>query len=191
MSEKLTKFHEEITPLSGGELLHAPADQLSSAEAVTAFAVVKHIESAVKERRTELRKRVLNDPAIITSGKSTPSGGTTTSVVGSKVQRKKSVKKFAKESQIRQVMAAKGIAEEQIFDSKRVTYIEQVVNPSKIQHLLEIGVLSQAEVDSFHSETWTLVVTPSEKISKLLEVADERASEQRKLLDFSNPPEDS
>ena len=186
----LVKFEEEIRPLSGGELLHAPADQFSPAEAVAAFAIVKHIEDTVKSRKGELRKRILDDKAIISSGKETASGGTTTNVRGNKVQRKKTLKRFANEAKIRQILAMKGLGEDAAFDSQKVTTIQQVVNPSKIQHLVDTGVLTEEEVNEFHKEQWTLIVQPSERIAMLLESADERASEERKLLDFSNPPGD-
>jgi hypothetical protein len=186
----LVKFEEEIRPLSGGELLHAPADQFSSAEAVAAFAIVKHIQDSVKTRREELRQRILSDQAIIDHGKKTPSGGTSTNVRGNKVQRRRSVKKFENLARMRQVLTDKGLAESAIFDEVKRTVIDKVVNPSKIQHLFDTGVLTAEEVESFHKEQWTLIVNPSSQISNLLEAADERANEERKLLDFNNPPDE-
>jgi hypothetical protein len=186
----LVKFEKEIRPLTGGELLHAPADQFSPAEAVAAYAIVKHIEDSVKSRRSELRTRVLEDKAVISNGKETASGGTTTNVRGNKVQRRKSTKKFADENRIRAVLAQKGLDESAGFDSKKVTVTQQVVNPSKLINLFETGVITKEEMESFHKESWTLIVQPSEQISSLLEAADERANEERKLLDFSNAPSD-
>ena len=187
---ELVKFEEEISPLSGGELLHAPADQFSSAEAVAAYSFIQHIEKVVGARRKELRTRILKDAAIIEAGKVTDAGGTSTNVRGTKVQRRKSTKMFADESKIRAVLAAKGLDESAVFDDKKVTLIQKVVNPSKIAHLFETGVFTEKEVESFHKVSWTLVVTPSSKISNMLEAADERAQSERKLLDFANPPND-
>jgi len=163
-STAVEHFEKEVRPLSGGELLHAPARDLSPEEAVAAFAIMAHLENVVKARKGELRRRILEDPKIIDNGKGTPSGGTTTSISGNSVQRRRVVKKFANEDRIRQTLAKKSLGVEAVFDSKKVTTVETVVNPSKVQYLLDTGVFSAKDVESFHKEQWSLVVQPSERL---------------------------
>lgn len=178
----LKKWEPEFRPLASGEILHAPPDSLAPGEAVEAYAVVKWLADTTEKRREELRKRVLSDPKIIEHGKKTDSGGTVTSVRGNKVQRRRQVARFGNLSRIRQLLHAKGLEEKEVFDTVVVREEKQVVNPSKIERLVSLGQFTDEEIDSMHQEKWILVVDPSDSIKSLLEEADNRASEQRKVL---------
>lgn len=178
----LQKWDSEWRPLASGEILHAPPEELSSGEAVEAFAIVKWVGELASKRKEELRLKILEDEDIISSGKPTPKGGTVTSVRGNKVQRRKTVKHFANLSRIREVLQAKGIPEEKVFDTVVRRVEDKVLNPSKMENLANLGVLSPEDLESMHVVQWTLVVDPSDRIQSVLEQAEDRASAQRNTL---------
>lgn len=185
MSGKRTdieKWDAEWRPLAGGEILHAPPEDLSAGEAVEAFAIVKWVGELAAKRQAELRLKILDSEEIISAGKSTPKGGTVSSVRGNKVQRRKTVKHFGNVSRVKEVLQAKGISEDKVFDTVVKRVEEKVLNPSKIENLVNLGVLSKDDLEGMHVVQWTLVVDPSERIQAILEQAEDRASVQRATL---------
>ena len=172
MSDKLEKFEEEVRPLTGGDILRAPVEELNPSEVVEAYAIVKFLGDKVEGRRTELRKRIVEDEVIANAGKKTPSGGSSATIAGHKLQRKKTVKRFQNQSKIRQVMQERGLKESDVFDETQEIIIKKAVNPSKVERLVETGKLSSEEVESFHVVQWTVVVSASESLEALLEQAD-------------------
>lgn len=189
-NNKLVRFESEIRPLAGGDILHAPADSLTLQEAVEAYAIVKFLADRVETRRQEIRERLLSDDELIETGQPTKSGGSKTRVNGNKVTRKRTLRRFADVSRIRQVLAEKGLEESEVFDEKIETKVTKVVNPSKLSRLVELGKLSDKDLESFHKEVWSLTVDASEDLEEILEIADQRASMRRQLLDFNADTDD-
>lgn len=173
---KLVKFESEIQSLTGGDILHAEIATLSKEETVQAYAIVKYLEDRLKARRTELRDRIVEDPEISAAGKTTASGGSSGKVAGHKVVRKKQTKRFKNASKIRQVMEERGLSESDIFDQVPRTVVDNVVNPSKIEKLVETGRLTEEDVNSFHVIQWTVVVSPSDALEVLLESSDSKTT---------------
>jgi hypothetical protein len=186
---KLVKFEEEIKELASGDILHTPPSQLSPLEAVEAYAIVKSLKDALEARRISLRLRLLDDQKIIAAGKSTKTGGTKTQVRDHSVSRNRTTKRFANTDRVAELVAEKAIAEDRVYDDKTVVTIKKVVNPSKIEKLVEVGCLTDEEVESCHKYTWALVIKPSRELKLILDKAQEREAEDTEshgLLDFGD-----
>jgi hypothetical protein len=182
---KLVKFEEEIRALASGDILHTPPEELSPLEAVEAFAIVKSLKDTLEARREALRDRILKDEKIISAGEATKTGGTKTKVRGHSVTRSKTSKKFANAERLAELVEAKGIEESRVYDDKTVVKIVKTINPSKIKKLVEIGCLTEEEVESCHKYTWTLVIKPSQELNLILERSN-RETESRGLLAFGD-----
>jgi hypothetical protein len=103
-------------------------------------------------------------------------------VDGNKVNRKRTEKKLANTKKLKQILAAKSIPEEEVFDTVTRTITETVVNPSKIDALVETGRLTADEVKSCNVIQWTFTVNPSAEVKDLLEEFDRRNLEVRRAL---------
>lgn len=187
---KLVKFEEEIRELASGDILHTKPEGLSSLEAVEAYAIVNALGKVLEARRLGLRERILKDQKIIKAGKATKSGGTKTKIRDHNVSRTKTTKRFTNKDRLAELVAEKGIAEDRVYDDKTVVTVKKVVNPSKIEKLVEVGYLTEEEVESCHSASWTLVIKPSQELKQILDKAQEKEddedTESHGLLDFGD-----
>lgn len=185
---KLVKFKEEIRALASGDILHTSPEDLSPLEAVEAYAIVKSLTDTLETRRVALRDRILEDKKIIDAGKATKTGGTKTSVRDHSVTRSKTTKRFANAERLAELVAAKGIEESRVYDDKTVVKVVKTINPSKIEKLVEVGSLTEEEVESCHKYSWTLVIKPSQELKLILDRANQEA-ESRGLLAFGGEDE--
>jgi hypothetical protein len=182
---KLVKFEEEFSRLAKGDILLTPPEDLTSLEAVEAFAIVKHLAETLESRRKQLRERLLNDKAVIDAGQPTKTGGTKTKVKLHTVSRTKTTKRFANADRLAELVEKNEIEESRVYDDKTVVIIKKTINPSKIKKLVEVGCLTEAEVESCHKYTWTLKVKPSTELQQILEETN-KSAESRGLLAFDN-----
>lgn len=179
----LTKFDSEVRPLVRGDILHTPPDRLNVEEAVKAFALVKHIGEKVEDRRKELRAHLLVEGSILEHAEKVGKGGSTkTMVEGNKVTRKRTEKKLANVKGLKALLKEKGISEDAAFTSTTETFTKTVVDPSKVEALVQTGRLTAKEVEGCHVIQWTLQVNPSAAIKDILEEFDRRNLEVRKAL---------
>lgn len=172
----LSKYTPEIAPFAGGDILHKDPMEFSPGEAVLAYAVCQYIEKRAKDRKVELKPRIMNAEAIIDHGTKTAGGGTTTNVRGSTVTRVKKVVKFKDVDKLKALLKERGLEDTEAFDEKRVVTRTLTVNPSKIANLVELGHLTEEEVESLHATDWQLRIKAAKDITKLLEATEEKAT---------------
>jgi len=185
-NNKLVKFESEIGPLASGDILHTSPEAFTPLEAVEAYAIVKFLADRVEVRRKELRSRIIDDEVIIGEGTGTPSGGTNTDVRGHKVTRKKQVKRFSNVARVKELLKEKGLKMEDMFDEIIETKTKTVVNPSKMEKLLDVGKLTEEEIESCHVTQWSLIIKASRELEEILEIADQKAAASKKLLEFNS-----
>lgn len=122
---------------------------------------IKDAQDSLADLQKTLKTRVVDDADLKALSKSTKSGGfTAKSDRNNVVQVKGSLKRFAEVDKLFALMEERDIAEDQVFDEKVTTKIERVLNVSKIQRLVELGFLSEEEVETFHKKGWTVTIKP-------------------------------
>ena len=179
----LAKFDSEVRPLVRGDIFHMPPDQLPVEASVKAFAIIKYIVEKLEERRKELRAHLLENTSILKHAEAVGKGGSTkTMVEGNKVNRKRTEKHLANIKKLKEILEKKNIPEQEVFDTVTRTITETVVNPSKIDALVQTGRLTEAEVKACNVVTWTFTVNPSAEVKDLLEEFDRRNLEVRRAL---------
>lgn len=179
----LAKFDSEVRPLVRGDILHTPPDHMPVEAAVKAFAIVKHVGEKLEERRKELREHLLDNKSILKQAEKVGKGGSTkTTVEGNKVNRKRTEKPLANFKKLREILEAKSIPESEVFDEITETVVKTVVNPSKVDALVQTGRLTEEDVKACNVITWTFTVSPSAEVKDLLEEFDRRNLEVRRAL---------
>jgi hypothetical protein len=182
-STDLVRFDDEVRPFVRGDILHTPVARLPVEAAVKAFAIIKHIGEILEKRRKELRAHLLEEKSILKHAEAVGKGGSTkTMVEGNKVNRKRTEKKLANVKALKELLKKKSIPESEVFDTVTKTVTETVVNPSKLEALVETGRLSKEDVQGCHTIQWTFTVNPSAEVKDLLEEFDRRNLEVRQAL---------
>ena len=185
MSKKtdLTKFNAEVRPLVRGDILHAPVDGLPVEAAVEAFAIVKHVGKKLEERQKELRAHLIDNKEVLKTAVPVGEGGSTkTMVSGNNVTRKRTEKKLANVKKLREILQAKSIPESEVFTTTTETITTTVVDPSKLDALVQTGRLTEDDMKACHVIQWALTVQASAKVKDLLEEFDRRNLEVRKAI---------
>ena len=168
MTKKVALVETAVTPLTSGDLMHAPVEDLSTSSVVETWLMLDLIEGMVEERKKALRERLLLE-AKNNGEQQTESGSFKMNVHGSTVLRERREAKQIDVDKMTELMNAKGIDPSLVID-KVTTY---AVNLSKVANLVANGVLTQEEVDNLKTVTWALRVTASKEFKKMLEEAKE------------------
>jgi hypothetical protein len=159
---------KEVRPLVGGYALHAPVDAMPVSHVVQAWAVLDFLEKRISDRKSELRLRLLKEAE--TGGKPTDKGGQRLFVDGSTVLRERRISKTPAEDVVERLLAEGDIEREKAFDTRTV----EVLNPSKLHLLVEMGLLDGDELEAAKKISWALKVFPSTDLQEVLASATEK-----------------
>lgn len=123
--------------------------------------LVKQAQDSFDTLQKELKAKVVDDAELKAISKTTKSGGfTAKSDKNNVVQVKGTLKRFSNQDKLLRLMEEKQIEEGQVFDEQVTTTIQKVLNVSKIQRLVDLGFLTEEEVETFHKKGWTVTIKP-------------------------------
>lgn len=166
-----------VAPLTTSQLMHGDVKTISTSEATQTWLMLSLIESMIKERKKELHERLMTEAQH--HGQKNDKGGYLLGMGGSKILRERREGKQLDVDKVTALLNSKGIPILKGCDE--VTSI--VVNLSKIKHLINIGLLTQEEIDAITEVTWALRVTASKEIKTMLEQAKQQAGSKKQLKD--------
>ena len=152
-----------VVPVTAGALMHAPVSELSTDSVVNTWLMLTLIESMTEERKKELRARLLDEATK--HGSKTEQGGYKMDLPNAAVIHERREEKQINADKMAELLQSKGLPTEAAMDE----VVSLVVNLSKVQYLIQIGKLTQAEVDNLKAVTSALRVTPTKEAKKLLE----------------------
>lgn len=187
MKSLSTLVESEIRPLSSGEVLHLDIDKLSMEDRLQAYAIVQWMLEKLKGRRESLNERLKEDTRQV--GATNDKGHVRFSHSGTVSTVEKRVAKTPDEKELNKLLTANKIDVDSVYDTVQA----QQLNLSKVNKLVELGKLKQADVDGLFKVTFALTVDPSEALTKLLDEAAQHfevekavvASEPKPLLESS------
>lgn len=129
---------------------------------VAAWSVLDTLEDLIKDRKQSYREQLL--VTAEQTGVKTDKGGFRMWVDNSEVVRERRERKLPEEAGLKLLMASRGIPYNECFDEVKTL----VLNPSKLDYLIETGRLSKDEVDALKKVDWALKVSQSEVIQESL-----------------------
>lgn len=159
---------KEVRPLVSGYALHAPVKEMPITHVVQAWAVLDFLEKRVKDRKAELRLRLLDEAED--NGKPTDKGGQRLFIDGSTVLREKRVSKTPAEDVVDRLLEEGSLEREAAYDERTV----EVLNPSKLRLLVESGAMDEDELEEAKKISWALKVFPSTELQEVLGVAADK-----------------
>ncbi len=145
--------------------MKADPKELEIEEMVQAWAILAYVAGTVEARQKELRIRLLAEAEEF--GRMTEKGGQRLLVESTLVQREKRVAKLPNESAFKELMNTANIGLEQAFSKATKT----VLDPSKVENLVNLGKLKTADVERLKKVTWALRVKPSSTLDTILDEA--------------------
>lgn len=156
---------KEARPLLIGRAMLEEFDAGNMLGAVTAWKILDFVEKAIEPRKEKIRLALLGWAEKL--GEATEKGGSKLSVAGNVVLREKRVGAQPEEGPLKKMLEEKGLRMSEVFDEVK----KVVLNPSKLQSLIETGKLDKAAVEKLHKVSWALRVYPSDELEELLESA--------------------
>lgn len=155
----------EYTPFIRGTMVQSDLQGMSLADIVQSYVTLKDvIEGLPKERLGELRAYLLKHAE--TFGEDNGKGGQRLSVEGSTVTRERRMGKALDTDAVLNLAADKGLLPTDVCDE--VITKSLVVNPSKLNLLVQLGKLDKATVDALYPVSWACKVVGSEDLTGAL-----------------------
>lgn len=169
MDDDYESFEEwidaEVHPLLTGLAMGAPVNALELEGLVQAWALLAFVSQAVEARQKILRERLLDEAEEF--GRMTEKGGQRLMVHNSLVQREKRIAKLPDEEGFKALLASADID----FDAAFSKVQKVILDPSKIDGLVNLGKLKAGDVERLKKVTWALRVKPSNELDTILEEA--------------------
>lgn len=158
-------IESEYTPFIRGTMLQGDLAGLSLADIVQAFVTLKDVlEGLPKERLGELRSYLLKHAESF--GEDNGKGGQRLSVEGATVTREKRTAKTLDVDTVLNLATDHGLQPTDVCDE--VTTKSLIVNPSKLDFLVQTGKLDKAAVEGLYAVSWALKVVGSEELTGAL-----------------------
>lgn len=144
------------------KLLSEDVDSWDVEQSTEAWIALDYLNHEIDARRKALRVRLMGKAEKF--GRQTDKGGQMINIGGALVVRERRVSPSPDAKLIQKVLDDQELDYREVFSKKT----EQVIDPSKIQHLVEIGRLDRAQVDQCRKVTWALKVrTPPHVFAQL------------------------
>ncbi len=148
------------------EVLSKNPAEMSISDVTFAYAAITHLETVLKARKEQLRT-VLLEYAQDHGKPVGEKGAVEVVVAGSKVTKERKTATTPDVEKLKVKVKEKGLGVEAAFDE--LTVLEY--NPSKVQFLVDTGKLDGAEVEALRPVSYSLRVTPSASVKKVLNEA--------------------
>jgi hypothetical protein len=159
--------------LATSEIMSADLATFPMSKVVAGWLLLANIEKMIKDRKEVMRERLLNEAEA--GGQTSSSGSQSLPAEGATIVRERRESKQLPFQATAALLHSKGIPVEDACDE----VVSYVVNQSKIQNMVDLGKLKQAEVDALREVTWALRVIPTEEVKQRMEEA--AASIQKKV----------
>lgn len=153
---------QELGPIGAGSLLKTDLDALNLEELIQSFASLDKLSKAVEDRKKLLRERLMS--RLETEGTPTEAGHASLKTALGSATREKRRASTPNEAEAMALLEANGLLLSEGFDEKKVL----VANPSKFEHLVNVGKLPAEAVEALRGETFALKVQPAGKLKDIL-----------------------
>jgi hypothetical protein len=164
--------------LTGDHMTTNPAE-MPIEEVVQAWVLYKHVSDSIEKRMKAFREVLLAKAEQY--GKPTDKGGQVLSVQATKVLREKRVSAAPPEKGVRELLEKHELPIDEAFSTVK----KVVLDPSKLQVLMDLGKLPSDEVEALKKVTWALRVKPSDTLLDTLD--DYFSDEQEELIEDPRP----
>lgn len=182
--KNLTKLVEnELQPFGSGEVLHAPVEKMTVGERMFSHPVVKWMISVLTEREKELNAKLKED--VKTVGVENDKGHRRFVHEGFVATVEKRAGKAPDEDGVKALLVKNGIDPNSVFDEVKV----QQFNPSKLDALVQVGKIKQADVDALKKTTYALFTELSPEAQKMLDEMASHFNAEKALAAGSKPPD--
>lgn len=173
----LTKLVEnEVQPLSSGEVLHAPVDKMTVGERMFSHPIVKWMIAKLTEREKELNARLKEDVKQV--GIENDKGHKRFEHEGFVATVEKRLGKAPDEDGVKELLVKAGIDPDSVYDEVKVKQF----NPSKLDQLVQVGKIKQADVDALKKTTYALFTELSPAAQKQLDAIAESFDAEKAAL---------
>lgn len=161
---------EYVGPLLRSKVMTTAIDQWDTETLVKAWAMLRYTQEVIDARLQQIRLRLMERAAQY--GKATDKGGNRLIVEGTEVTRERRVASLPDEKTVRRLLEENGLKVDQAFS--KVTKV--VLDASKLQTLVDLGKLPEAEIDAARKVVWALRV---KEASDLIDAMDELAGNRK------------
>lgn len=172
----------ELKPMSSGEVLHADIEKMSFVERNITYSLVQWMQDRLEKRRELLRLRLLEDVAQV--GTANEKGSKEFTHTHGTIRAEKRVAKLPEDAKFKTLLAVAGIPESSVYDEVKT----KVLNPSKVQALIEVGKLKESDVDALKKVSYALFVEPAEEVDLMLEEAFNAFEAQKQAVMAGKAP---
>lgn len=171
MDDRIRLIREAVQ-LTSGKIMRDPPGEMTLAENASAFAILDILSDKIEERRKELRAHLLAQAEA--HGEANDSGHNKLMIDGTLVVREKRASKTPDVDGLRRLLETKGIPITDVFDMRTVLEL----NVSKVENLVALGKLPEAEVNALKKVSYALKVTPAPILEQTLEegIQDEQGT---------------
>lgn len=158
-------IHKEIEPLGQGTMMTVDPTTCAVADVVVAYASINFLEKVIEKRKAELKPHLLSQAQ--THGQVTEKGHSVLELEDAKVTRERKLSAGPDEDKLKRLLETYGLSLIDCFDEVK----KVVLNPSKLQYLVDVGKLKGAEVEALRTESFALRVEPGPELKELLVLA--------------------
>ncbi len=157
-----TAIHREVEPLGQGVLMQTDPRSVPLSDVVVAYAAINHLEKVIEKRKKALNPHLMSQAD--THGEPTEKGHKVLAVGQEKIVKERKLTAAPDDDKLKVLLDTKGIALLEAFDEVKSV----VLNPSKLQYLVQIGKLKAEEVEALHNESFALKVEAGPMLKELL-----------------------
>lgn len=161
MSAK-TVVRREIEPLGHGAALHTDPKTVPLADVVVAYAVLNHVSKVIEARKKDLNPHLMKQAEA--HGALLEKGHRMLEVGQEKLTRERKLSAGPNEDKLKLLLETKKIDMAEVFDEVK----QVVLNPSKLEYLVQVGKLKAEEVEALRDESFALKVEAGPELKELL-----------------------
>lgn len=155
----------ELHPLLVGHAITGNAKAMEEEEVLQAWTLLRFANDHIAARLDELRELLLADAKEF--GKETDKGGQRLYVGRHLILREKRVAKLPEAEGFKALMETANLKLDQAYTKQTKT----ILDPSKIENLVNLGKLAGKEVNTLKKVTWALRVKPDQDLETVLDEA--------------------
>lgn len=145
-----------------GALWNLPADQMTSEQAAAAHTMLKLVEDLVKARKEQLHDQAMT--LAVEDGSKNDKGSYILEVEGTKIEARRSQSSSPDEKVVREELTKSRLPLSEAYDEVRTL----VLNPSKLQFLVDCGKVDGTALEASKGERWSLHIHPSKMVEQLV-----------------------
>lgn len=161
----------EIAPFLAGEVLNKTDSEMTAEECALAYAILQYVEKTIDGRKGVLRERLLEEAEK--RGARTEKGGNELELDGFHITREKRQDKLPDSVGVKSLLIKAKLSVDSAF-TRRTSL---VLDPSKLEQLVDLGKLKSKDLNALRAVNWALKVASSTVLEEQLEQAAEDVRE--------------